>query len=330
MTVVETLLLEEAKTYARIIAKQLLPMSVTDRLRVTSQSQRRRQRWASSGSQGISRKSLVSDLRALGMREGRDVLIHSSLSAIGPLEDGAATIFSAIAEVAGPDATLLAPAYPMSGTMYEWMSTPEPFDVARTSSRMGALTEFMRRLPGARRSAHPTHSVVAVGPNADDYTSEHHAGPTPTGARSPFYKHILDKGQIICLGTGIGKITSYHVVEDLMPGFPVDVYLKKPMSKIVVFHDGQRCTVETRVNDPALSPWRVDNFKPKEREFYQRMRDHQLVREGRVGMAQSHVVDADKLFVAMQEWSTRGITIYHNSMLTSVPRLMALAFGKSH
>jgi aminoglycoside 3-N-acetyltransferase len=264
------------------------------------------------------------------MREGRDVLIHSSLSSIGPLEDGAATIFSAIAEVAGPDATLLAPAYPMAGTMYEWMSTPEPFDVAHTGSRMGALTEFMRRLPNACRSAHPTHSIVAVGANADDYTSEHHSDPTPTGARSPFYKHIANKGQILCLGTGIGKITSYHVVEDLMPEFPVDVYLNKPMSKIVVFHDGHRRTVETRVADPALSPWRVDNFKPKEREFHRLMCDRQLVREGRVGMAQSHVLDAEKLFVAMQEWSARGITIYHDSILASATGLKGLAHDKPH
>jgi aminoglycoside 3-N-acetyltransferase len=213
--------------------------------------------------------------------------------------------------------------------MYEWMSTPQPFDVARTSSRMGALTEFMRRLPKARRSAHPTHSVVAVGPHAEDYTSEHHAGPTPTGARSPFYKHILARGQILCLGTGIGKITSYHVVEDLMPEFPVHVYLDQPMSKMVVFGDGHRGAVETRVNDPALSPWRVDNFKPKEREFYQRLREHQVMREGRVGMAPSHLLDADKLFAAMQEWSTRGITIYHDSILTSVTGLKAVAYGKS-
>ena len=96
------------------------------------------------------------------------------------------------------------------------------------------------------------------------------------------------------------------------------------MSKLVVFQDGQECYVETRVNDPRLSPWRVDNFKPKEDEILLLLRAYGLIREGKVGMAPSCVIDAAGLFTAMQDWAARGITIYHEPRLLNPRRLLNL------
>lgn len=307
-----SLLRAEAQTYAAILVKQILPGSSLDRLRRMMRARRATARLSKAAdSPPLSRERIASDLRKLGMRRGQDVLLHATLSALGPVDGGPAGVLDAIRAVAGPDATIMAPAYPMSGTMYEWMTNPLPFDVRRSRSYMGAISEHMRSLEGARRSGHPTHSVVAIGPLAEMYTARHHEGETATGPLSPFYLHMQNRGAILCLGSGVGKVTSYHVVEDLDPNFPVDANLSTPFEKTVIFEDGTRKSVRTRINDPGLSPWRVDNFKPKEQEILGLLRMGGIVSEGPVGRTTSHLLDAAALLDEMQEWSRRGITIYH-------------------
>jgi aminoglycoside 3-N-acetyltransferase len=204
----------------------------------------------------------------------------------------------------------------MPGAMYEWMVSQEAFDAAKTKSRMGAFTEHIRSSPGAKRSAHPTHSVVAIGPRAVQYVAEHHEDVTPAGPLSPFSKHMQNGGQILCLGTGVGKITSYHVVEDIMEDFPVRPYLDVPMTKAVVFENGESRVVETRVHNPRLGPWRVDNFKPKEDEIRRLLLARGVLREGRVGAARASLIDAAGLLTCLKEWARNGTTIYHHPMLS--------------
>ncbi|NJS39886.1 MAG: AAC(3) family N-acetyltransferase [Rhodobacteraceae bacterium] len=59
------------------------------------------------------------------------------------------------------------------------------FDAKRTPSEMGLLTELFRRAPGAKRSLHPTHSVTALGPLAEQLTATHHQATTPSGRGTP-------------------------------------------------------------------------------------------------------------------------------------------------
>jgi aminoglycoside 3-N-acetyltransferase len=308
-----SLLVEEIKTYAGIFVKRLLPRGAVQRLRglARMRARSRRRRASAHRRAAFTRRRLASDLSALGLRPDQDVLIHAAFSALGPVEDGPAGVVNAICDVVGPNATILAPAYPMSGTMHEWMTNPEPFDVRTSRSCMGAISEYMRSLPEARRSAHPTHSVVAIGPCADAYTARHHECETPAGPLSPFWLHMRKGGGILCLGSGIGKVTSYHVIEDLVPDFPVDVYCAEPFDKLVVFEDGSRRHLRTLINDPDLSPWRVDNFKPKEEEILDRLRQCGGVRIGQVGDALSHLMNAAILLELMRGWLRTGVTIYH-------------------
>ena len=123
-------------------------------------------------------------------------------------------------------------AYPMPATMYEWMRDPEPFCLASSPSRMGALTEVFRKMPGVIRSAHPTHSVTAYGPAANTYTRNHHNLPDAVcGGLALPRIHTDCGGDILCIGTGVGKITSYHVIEDYLDDYPPSVYLEKRMAK---------------------------------------------------------------------------------------------------
>jgi aminoglycoside 3-N-acetyltransferase len=311
------LVVEEFKTWCQIGAKRLLSPATVDKLRNRRRAAKRRAVRSSQAESAapLSQVQLEEHLLALGAQPGRDLFVHSSLSKIGPVNGGAETIIRALLAVIGPKATLLMPAYPMPATVYEWMLDPQPFCLKSSPSKMGALTEAFRTMPGTLRSAHPSHSVSAHGPDADLYTRTHHIGLTPCAGGSPFRIHADRDGDILCIGSGLGKITSYHVVEDLMEDYPVPVYLDQRMAKEVILSDGERCRVEIIAGNPKLSPWRVDNFKPKEVEFHRHLRTYDAVKEGKFGAATSHLICGARFNRMMIELAQKGVTIYHRPAL---------------
>lgn len=318
-----SLLAEELKTWGRIGVKRIISSKLMDRIRGARRKAKRKATRASyqNSVSPLTQTQLEQELRALGVAEGRDLLVHSALSKIGQIEGGAETVIRALIRVVGPDATIIMPAYPMPATMYEWMSDPAPFCVRSSPSRMGALTEIFRKMPGALRSAHPTHSVAAYGPAAELYTRDHHKLLTPCAAGSPFRIHIDRGGDILCIGTGVGKITSYHVIEDYLDDYPLPVHLDKRMTKDIIDAYGTRRPVEVIIGNPKLSPWRVDNFKPKQVEFLQHLRNCKAIQEGRIGQAVSHLISGVRFHEMMIQLTRMGITIYHQPRFG--PRLAA-------
>jgi aminoglycoside 3-N-acetyltransferase len=126
--------------------------------------------------------SLVADLRSLGVTAGMTVMVHSSLSRLGYVAGGAQAVVQALLEAVGTDGTIMMPTH--SGDLTDpapWTSPPIPaawwdivrnempaFDIRLTPTRgMGAIVECFRHVRGVRRSAHPTVSAAAVGPNAE-------------------------------------------------------------------------------------------------------------------------------------------------------------------
>lgn len=255
---------------------------------------------------------LEDQLRALGVTAGRDLLVHSAMSKLGFVEGGADTLLAALRNVVGPNATLLFPSYPMTSNMLDTMRDPTPFDVAKTKSQMGKMTETFRHKPGALRSAHPTHAIAAEGPAAADYVRDHHRSLSPAGAGSPFQLLSDRGGAILCLGSGIGKVTSHHVIEDRHPKFPKSVYLPELYEKLVRWPDGREELVKVRVHDPKLAGGRVDNFPEKEAQILAEMRNARIVAEGTIGVGRAHLFGAADLDTLHQALIARGITIYSN------------------
>ncbi|MBL4847125.1 MAG: AAC(3) family N-acetyltransferase [Planctomycetes bacterium] len=232
------------------------------------------------------------------------------MSKLGFVEGGPRAVIDALCEVVGPNATLLMPAYPMKSTMLAHMRDAAPFDMVADTSTMGKITELFRNRPGALRSAHPTHSVAALGPHAQLYTATHHKSGSPCGPGSPFRLLAERGGAILCIGTGVGKVTSHHNIEDLVDDFPLEVYSKGVFTKPVIFPDGHTEEVEVRVHDPVLSSRRIDSNKSVELEFLAEMKSFARVIEGKVGKATTHLFDARDLDAVNRERLQRGKTIY--------------------
>ena len=65
--------------------------------------------------------TLVKQFKALGIKEGMTLLVHSSLRRVGKVDGGADTIIDALLEVLGENGTLL-----MSGVLYYFPLTVSP------------------------------------------------------------------------------------------------------------------------------------------------------------------------------------------------------------
>lgn len=147
---------------------------------------------------------LVSDLKALGLERGMDVIAHSSLSAIGHVIGGPDTVIDALLTVIGKKSTLMMPSFNhASATVYNPMATP---------TINGAIPDAFWRRPEAVRSLHPTHPVAAIGPGAETYCHGHLENGIWT-PDSPIGRLIYGGGYVLSLGVDHNATTAYHVAE---------------------------------------------------------------------------------------------------------------------
>lgn len=174
---------------------------------------------------------LVSDLRAIGIQEGDCLLVHSSFKSMGHIEGGIATLVSALLHVLGETGTLIVPTF-----SYASVTIDNPvFDYVNTPSCVGAIPEYVRHMPEAIRSVHPTHSCAAIGMRAKEFTCDHYLDSTPVGKNSPIYKLRLAKGKILMLGCTLSSNTIMHGVEEAFPVFYV--LPKEPKPYTIVLPD---------------------------------------------------------------------------------------------
>jgi len=135
------------------------------------------------------------------------LMVHSSLSSLGEVEDGAPDVIQALLEVLGPEGTLLMPA----------MTGDSVFDLETSEVNVGIVAETFRHWPGVRRSLHPTHSVCALGPEAERLLEGHLDQPTAVGPGSPLGKLAeMPEGHVLLLGVDQDRNTLLHYPEELV------------------------------------------------------------------------------------------------------------------
>jgi aminoglycoside N3'-acetyltransferase len=180
-------------------------------------------------------RDMVAGLRALGMRPGQDVLVHSSLRHIGQVQAGAADVLEAL-RIVTEGATIVVPTHTAGNSLSSraflaatagmtmaqrdrYVATMPGFDPATTPSHgMGALAEYVRTSAGAERSDHPQTSFAAFGPHAHRCTAGHDLA-CHLGEASPLGWLYQADGAVLLLGVGYEACTALHLAEYRLPGF---------------------------------------------------------------------------------------------------------------
>ncbi len=191
----------------------------------------------------LSVASLRQAFRAIGVRRGSILCVQSSLSQFGYVPGGPPTLVKALLETLGPNGTLCIPTHSLS------VLGAEPYDPRSSPSVLGAVSEYFLRHPGVIRSAHPTHSVAAVGPAARALTRLSQPFSAPM-ARDGFWGKLYDAGGDMLLMCPIRSATILHVGETWtgVPQPPIIVHRKDASGRRSVAVQPQ-------------APWHVDHFQ---------------------------------------------------------------------
>ena len=155
-------------------------------------------------------------MRQVGLTRGDVVEAHSSLSSLGWVEGGAATVVDALMNVVGEEGTLLMSAYPVSKLLSLTEKEKARGILARVQifgeaydgpTGMGEIADEFRRRPGTVLGT-GIHRVCAWGHNAE--------------LHSRGYEYSLEiDGWVLLLGVGIGCCSSMHQAEKV--GIPSEI-----------------------------------------------------------------------------------------------------------
>ena len=191
----------------------------------------------------LTQRTIVRALRDLELSTGDVVCVHSSFSSLGYVEGGPGTLIRALEEVVGASGTIMMPTFSMGSSMLSYLESGEVFDVGKTPSKVGVLTETFRKWPGVIRSLHPTNSVAAKGRLAKDLLDGHHHSARPFGLETPFGRLAPFGGKILMINTHIHSFL--HHVQDLVD-FP-NLYLDGTRKARIIDETGVESTIETQV-----------------------------------------------------------------------------------
>ncbi len=155
------------------------------------------------------------------------LMVHSSINHMSPMYTGnPLEMMLMLKDFCGPDRTLVMPAFyfgdaNIDDVVESYRQNPI-FDMRRTPSQMGMVTELFRRTKGACHSMHPTHRVTALGPLADTITKGHFNAGSTFGKNTPFDVMAQHNTRIIGIGKPFEVLTQVHHAEDLLgDAFPV-------------------------------------------------------------------------------------------------------------
>lgn len=256
--------------------------------------------------EGLDFNSFLLQLKQAGINHGDVLLVHSSLSRIGFIEGGAKTVADALKAAVSREGTLLMPAFSAEGRNLDYIKSLDCFDVNNTASKMGAVTEYFRKLPGTFRSLHPTDSICASGKNAAWFVEGHEKLQRPYAAGSPFRKLCDRNGKILMLGTTLnGACTNLHTLEDYFDKFLYPVYMPDLYNVNVRDKNGTEMQMQTFVHNPEWSVKRnADALKPM---FIEKG----VLKEIIIGKAPSLLIDANRMLnVMVDAYMQNGVTMY--------------------
>lgn len=233
------------------------------------------------------------------------LMVHSSVNGLMPMYKGnALELLKALIEYCGPNRTLVMPAFNFGEAREgarEILKKNPRFDLGRTPSQMGLLTELFRRSKGVCQSRHPAYRVAALGPEAEALTSGHELAPGGMGKGTPFDYMALHNAQIVGIGKSFQVMTQVHQVESLLgEEWPAPLTLLPNIPVTVVDRQGE---FEMEIGG-TQQLWNFNIWKLR------KILSDEALREWRFHNCQMFAARAGEVTDALVDAARRGFTLY--------------------
>lgn len=236
-------------------------------------------------------------LTQIGITATDTLMVHANFGPDSSFQGTPLDLVNALVDVVGEKGNLLMVSLPFRGAAYDYLALGKRFNVKKTISMMGLVTEMFRRREGTLRSLHPTHPVLAYGKDAEWLVAEHERCLYPCGPGSPFEKFRQLKGKLLFFDVPFRSITFFHYVEDLLKArLPFPVYNDRLFSVLAVDANGENRVIQTYTFNNDVRRM-ADNLEAE-------MARQGKIRHGRVGNSRFRLVTAEDVvacFTAMVE-----------------------------
>ena len=194
---------------------------------------------------------LLAALRALGLRPGDSVMLHSAFATHHGFRGSIEQLTQVFIDAVGPQGHLLMVSLPYRSSSLQYLEQLRLFDVRRTPSMMGLVSEYFRRRPEVLRSLHPTHPVLVRGPQAEWFVAGHERCLYPCGPGTPFDRLAEKDGLAVFFNVPFATFTFFHHLEHLVSDeLPFALYTERPFEVEVIDRHGEPGTVRTHVFTP--------------------------------------------------------------------------------
>jgi len=188
------------------------------------------------------------------------LMVHSSINNLLPMYKGnVKELLDALIKYSeAKGITLVMPVFTLgkkNSGIEEYYLKKNIFNVDKTPTTVGLLNELFRRKKGVLRSIHPTHSIAAYGPKAEELTVNHHKNDTTFGKNTPF--GIMDSYKTKVLGLGVyyyRNLTHVHVAEDLLKeDFPFPIERKYNIIPVKLINKDESTLYDLKCYTDSLS-----------------------------------------------------------------------------
>jgi aminopeptidase-like protein/aminoglycoside N3'-acetyltransferase len=160
---------------------------------------------------------LIEGLRSIGIDRGDTIFFQACVETLGEPGDCATDeqlcemLYASLREVVGAQGTILVPAYTFSFCRQQIFDVEQTPTVAGPWNTFAAFPEYVRRLPGAVRSADPIFSTAGVGPKAAELLT--HLPHVCLGEDSVHDRIRRVGGKLCILGVGLYEAIFRHYAE---------------------------------------------------------------------------------------------------------------------
>jgi aminoglycoside N3'-acetyltransferase len=229
-------------------------------------------------------EQLVDGFRKLGVMEGDTLLVHSSYKSFGEVDGGPAMVNRALeaAVVTDNGGTLIMPTFNFD------FNKGEAWDVRTTPSKMGVLTELVRKDPRAKRVFHPFYSFAILGKHAEMLGALRYKS---AYERDSVFGKLRDlDGKIMVIGLSYNNsMTFFHHIEQ-MEG--VDYRFLKQFSGQVTDENGNTYTDTFEMLVRDIDKGVLTMVDP----MGALMEEHGVIKSAKIGEADVKLMKANEVY----------------------------------